>query len=128
MLDLPLASWFYFFPVLAALVLFFLRIRQLQIIFAFVLLHRLHRFEVKCGFGGVPLTLGILVQCVLLHLFNLDGVGVDSGSDVVFDCVDGGAGLLCLAPLGSSQRWIEHRFVIDSFGVVRIHLLLTFKA
>lgn len=122
MLDLPLTSLNYFFPVLAALVLFFLRIRQLQVIVAFVLLHRLQRFEVKCGFGGVPLTLGILVQCVPLLLFNLDGVGVDSGSDVVFDCVDGGAGLLCLAPLGSSQRWIEHRLVIDSFGVVRIHL------
>lgn len=94
----------------------------MQVIFALVLLHRLYWFEVKSGFGGVPLTLGILVQRVLLLLFNLDGVGVDSGSDVVFDCVDGGAGLLCLAPLGSSQRWIEHRFVIDSFGVVRIHL------
>lgn len=121
MLDLPLTSWNYLFPVLAALVLFFLRFRQLQVIFTFDLLHRLHMFKVECGFGGVPLTSGILVQCVLF-LFHLDGVGFDSGSDVVFDCVNGGASLLCLAPLGSRQWWIEHRLVIDSFGVVRIHL------
>jgi len=65
--------------------------------------------------------MGILVQRVLLlHLY---GVGVNRGSDVVFDCVDGGAGLLCLTPLGSSQRWIKHRLVIDSFGVGNIHFL-----